>query len=242
MDIQLRVVSSILVLVGLITLVMVLRRFGVVNEEQGHLFSTPVTRVTLPAWIFVSLARSVLHWEYAILALVMLLAELASLVLAWLAGRQLRLAAPQQGALLLTAGFGSSALLGYALISQVYADNVHAIAEAVVISELGVGPALFTLGTMIALYYGSEDHAIQGRMVEALRFFRSLIFLSVVAGLLWSTLGLPTDVAYVRILFQALDVPGSANTFLVALTVGVLLHFQGLKAGFTWSCWSWTSS
>lgn len=230
LDSQGKVVASIAILVGLICLAMLLRRLGLVKEEHGALFSRLVTHVTLPALIFVSLAKSVLQWEYALLALIMLAAEIACLALAWLVGRQMQLPPPQMGALVLTAGFGSSALLGYALISQVFGGDVQAIAEAVVISELGVGPALFTLGTMIALYYGSGHAAPGGRLAEALRFFYSPIFLSVVAGLLWSVLRLPTDGAVVNVVFQCLGLIGSANTFLVAMAVGVLLHFEGLKS------------
>ncbi len=230
MDIQTRVITSIVVLVGLICLAMVLRHIGLVKEQQGPLFSKLVTHVTLPALIFVSLAKSVLHWEYALLALVMLVAEIVCLVLAWLAGRRMGLASPQLGAVVLTAGFGSSSLLGYALISQVYGGDMQAIAEAVVISELGVGPALFILGTMIALYFGSGHEQAGGRLTEALKFFRSPIFLSVVSGLIWSILKLPTAGPYIDVPFQALGLLGSANTFLVALTVGVLLHFQGVKS------------
>jgi len=230
MDIQSRVIASIVVLVGLICLAMVLRRLGLVKEEQGPLFAKLVTHVTLPALIFVSLAKSVLHWEYALLALVMLAAEIATLALAWLSGRRMGLAAPQLGSVVLVAGFGSSSLLGYALISQVYGGDVQAVAEAVVISELGVGPALFTLGTMIAIYFGSGREESGGRLAEALGFFRSPIFVSVVAGLLWSGFQLPTDGPVLKLPFQALDVLGSANTFLVAMTVGVLLHFQGIRS------------
>lgn len=232
MDVQFRVVSSIVVLVGLICLAMGLRRIGLVKEEHGPLFSALVTRVTLPSLIFVSLAKSVLHWEYAVLALLMLTAEIVSLGLAWLGGRGLRLAPPQMGAVMLVSGFGSSSLLGYALISQVYGGDNQAIAEAVVISELGVGPALFILGTMLALYYGSAGGDAGSRMSEALKFFRSPIFISVVAGLAWSFLRLPVETPSLVPLFQALGVLGSANTFLVAMTVGVLLHLQGLKSLF----------
>ncbi len=230
MEIQSRVIASIVVLVGLICLATLLRRIGVVKEEHGALLSKLVTHVTLPALIFTSLAKSVLHLEYALLALIMLAAEIACLAVAWIVGRRMRLAPPQMGAVVLTAGFGSSAMLGYALISQVFGGDVQAIAEAVVISELGVGPALFTLGTMIALYYGSGHESAGGRLAEALQFFRSPIFLSVVAGLVWSVLRLPTDGIVLNVVFQCLELVGSANTFLVAMAVGVLLHFEGLKS------------
>ncbi len=229
-DIQGRVVASITILVILICLVMVLRRIGLVKEEQGPLFSRLVTHVTLPSLIFVSLAKSILHWEYALLALVMLAAEISCLTLAWLVGRRMRLGPAQLGTVILVAGFGSSSLLGYALISQVYGADVQAIAEAVIISELGVGPALFTLGTMIAIYFGSGRKNVSGRLAEALGFFYSPIFLSVLAGLIWSILKIPTDSFLIAVLFQVLGLLGSANTFLVAMAVGVLLRFEGLRS------------
>ena len=230
MDIQAHVIASIVVLLSMICLAVLLRRVGLVNEKDGALLSRLVTHVTLPALIFVSLAKSVLHWEYAVLALIMLAAEIVCLGLAWLVGRRMQLAPPQMGAVTLAAGFGSSAMLGYALISQVYGGNVQAIAEAVVISELGVGPAMFTLGVMIAMYFGSEQEDVGQRMAEVLGFFRSPIFISVVAGLIWSSLKLPTDAPFVSVLFQALELLGSANAFLVAMAVGVLLHFGGLRS------------
>jgi predicted permease len=230
MDIQSRIISAICVLLGLILLAMGLRRLGLIKEEHGPLFSVLVTRVTLPALIFGSLARSVLHWELALLAVIMLAAEVVSLVLAWLGGRVLGLARPQLGAVMLVAGFGSSALLGYALVSQIYGPSSPAIADAVVISELGVGPALFTLGTMIAIYFGSGVEDPLPRLGEALRFFWSPIFIAVMLGIGWSALQLPTTGQVLDTLFQAVDLLGRANGFLVALTVGVLLHLGGLRA------------
>jgi predicted permease len=83
---------------------------------------------------------------------------------------------------------------------------------------------------MIALYYGSAGGDSGARMSEALKFFRSPIFISVVAGLLWSALRLPTAGPVLQPVFQALGILGSANSFVVALTVGVLLHFQGIRS------------
>lgn len=230
MDIQPRIISAICVLLALILLAMGLRRIGLIKEEQGPLFSMLVTRVTLPALIFGSLARSVLHWELALLAVIMLAAEVISLAMAWLGGRALGLSRPQLGAVMLVAGFGSSALLGYALVSQIYGEASPAIADAVVVSELGVGPALFTLGTMIAIYFGSGGQDPVPRLGEALRFFWSPIFIAVILGIGWSILQLPTTGPVIAPLFQAIDLLGRANGFLVALTVGVLLHLGGLRS------------
>ena len=82
---------------------------------------------------------------------------------------------------MLTTTFGSSALLGYALISQTFPDNAAALAEAVVISEVGVAPALFTVGVMVAMYYGQAQVSGRERLSAALGYFRSPIFWAMAA-------------------------------------------------------------
>ena len=230
MDIHTRVLASISVLVGIICLAMFLRHRGLFKEEHGPIFARLVMQVTLPALIFSSLARTTLNWDLAFLALVMFAAETTCIVLAWFGARALRLAPAQQGVVMLVAGFGSSSLLGYAVITQIFPHRIQALTEAVVISELGVGPALFTIGVMLAIYYGSAEVDLRGRLKAASKFFISPIFFSVVAGLIWSTLRIPTDSLVIRTILDGFQVVGSANTFMVALTVGVLLHFVGLRA------------
>lgn len=230
MPITPRLVASIAVLLGLICLAAFLRSRGVLKEEQGGTFATLVTHVTLPALIFVSLAGTPVKWGEAWLAVIMLGAELLALWLGWLAATILRMNRADKGAMILLSGFGSSSLLGYALISQVFQGNTGAMSEAVMVSELGVGPALFTLGTMIAIYYGNEDAGQDARIKAALTFFRSPIFISVIAGLAWSVFGLPTDGPIMGTVMQGVHIAGKANTLMVALLVGVLLKFDGITS------------
>lgn len=224
-----KALSAIVVLVALISLVVFLRKKGVIAEDAGPQFAKLVTQLTLPALIFFSLAKTSLQWDQSVLALVMLGAEIVCLALAWAIGRGLKLEPAQMGAFILVCGFGSSSLLGYAFISELFPGNAAAVVEAVIISELGVGPALFTIGVMIAIYYGAESVSSAERFKAAMAFFKSPIFFSVVAGLAWSSLKLPMDLPVLSTVFDALKIIGVANTLMVALTVGVMLHFQDLK-------------
>jgi predicted permease len=104
------------------------------------------------------------------------------------------------------------------------------LAEAAFVSELGVGLPLFTVGVMIAIYYGSAKKGDGGLLQGATLFFRSPIFLSIVAGLLWSFLALGTKGDMITPLFDAIGIIAKSNTFLVALTVGVLLQFSSLRS------------
>lgn len=225
-----KTVSSIIVLVVIILLAVFLKHLKLIRGEHAPVFSKLVTTVTLPALIFHSLAHATLYWEYAVLALVMLAAEVLSLILAWFIGKRLQLAPPQLGSFMLVSGFGSSALLGYALIGQVFPGNIAAMTEAVLITEVGVGPALFTIGTMIAMYYGSSDIDTRGRIKAALAFFKSPICCAVAAGILWASLDLPVKGLLLSPVFQALHILASANTLMVALTVGVVLQFSEMRA------------
>lgn len=226
--------QSVGLLVGLILLGVLLRWRGILGEDHGPVLARLVTQVTLPALIVSALSRASIEAVYVELALVMLAAELACLALGWALARALRLGPAQTGAVVLTAGFGSSSMLGYALIGSVFSADAAALTEAAMISELGVGPALFILGTLIALYYGaraSETLPAQGAARSAaLAFFRSPIFIALCVGSLWSLADLPQQGTILGPVFQAIDLVAAANTLLVALCVGLALRFDGLRA------------
>ena len=98
--------------------------------------------------------------------LIMFFAVLVYLALGWLIGRTLGLDRSRMGPFILATGFGNSSLLGFALVSEVFSNNDQAMAEAIVLSSLGSQPLLFTLGTMIAIYYGDTGAAISSRRTD----------------------------------------------------------------------------
>jgi len=225
-----KVLFSIAMLMSVILIAVLLRKVGIIKEEDGKLFANLVTHVTLPALVFSSLSHATIYAEYALMALLMVVAELISLVIAWTVGKKLQLRSTQMGAFMLTSAFGSSSFLGYALISEVFPKNINALTEAVIVSEVGVAPLVFTVGTMVAIYYGKADLAPKGRLLAITAFFKSPLFFSLIAGVLWSMLQLPIEGTLITPMFQLFEVISSANTFLIALTVGVLLHFSSLRS------------
>lgn len=229
MNVHLSVVTSIVMLLTLILLAMALRRRGLLHEEQGHLFSSLVTKVTLPALIFLSLLRSDIAWRETELAAAMAVVTLVCLALGWLFAAALGLEAPRRGAVVLVSGFGSSSLLGFALIARVFPSDNQALGEAAILSGLGVQPLLFTLGAVIAMYYGAGQES-SGRRWSALRgYLTSPIFLAFVAGLAGGALRTGGAGPVGESVLDAIQVAGGANTFLVTLAVGLLLHLEGLR-------------
>ena len=229
MSVYTQTLGSIIVLAAIILLIVLLQRKGIFDASDSTLFADLVIKLTLPATIFYALAHSALEWKYVTIVAVMFAGEMVLLAFARVVGIFLRLTPAQMGSFLLASVFGSSALLGYALVAQVFPQNSDAMAEAVFVSELGVGLPLFTVGVFVAMYYGRKAQAGSDVLGSMLAFFRSPIFAAVVAGTLWSVWKLPLHGAVMLPVFDAVRIVAQANTFLVTLLVGVSLRFDSLR-------------
>ncbi|WP_345972357.1 AEC family transporter [Sulfurimonas diazotrophicus] len=228
MDIYVHTLSSMLVLTCIILLVAYLRRSGMFSPDHGTLFASLITQLTLPALIFYALSHAALEWKYLLVTGLMMAGEMLLFMLAWGVSSVMGLSAPKTGSFILAAVFGSSTLLGYALVAELFGKNAEAMAEASLVSELGVGLPLFTLGAMIAMHYGGKKASGSGG-AGALAFFRSPIFIAIAAGSAWSVAGLPVTGMAVLPLFDAVQIVAKANTLLVTLLVGVSLGFDRLR-------------
>jgi predicted permease len=154
---DLRAVTAIAVLLALILLAQLLKRFGLLEEAHGKVISRLVTHVTLPAIVLVSLSSSRILWDELELALIMLSAGLICLALGRLIARLLRLDRPQTAAVILTSGFANASMLGFALVAQVFPGDRPELTEAVMLSGIGSQPAIFLLGTLIAIHFGGAN-------------------------------------------------------------------------------------
>jgi predicted permease len=231
MDLTGRLIGSIASLSILIIVAALLRRSGLLKREAAGMFSWLVTHVTLPALIVSSLAGSTLALRELDLAASMFAGEMGCLLVALLAAAALRLDRRRKGSFLLVSTFGSSALLGYALVSQVFPGSDSALSDAVIISETGVAPTLFVLGVWIAVSFGDRHGGNGPGKRASLVFLRSPVFIALLLGILLSKLGMPSG-GPVTAVMDLLATAGKANTFLVAITVGLLLDWSGMKRMF----------
>jgi predicted permease len=173
-------IQAVFVMIGLIAICLLLRRQGIITEQHRPLFGRLVTEFALPALIFTTLAAHEPQIGILLAVLVMTAAVVCHLILAYGIGRVLRLGRRQLGAFMLVAAFGSSATLGYALVTQIFCNAGSAITDAVMISELGVGIPLFFIGVLIAMHFGSGE---EGTLVTSIRsYVTSPIFIAIIAG------------------------------------------------------------
>jgi len=222
-------IQSIGILIGLIFLGMGLRKWGVLKEDIGGVLAKIIVTVTIPALIFSALSTVQFEAEKLLLALVMILSQLGCASIAWGVSALLKLSRPRRGALILASTFTSSAFLGYAVVKQIFQNNPDALADAAVVSELGVATLLFTFGIFIAMHFGMKETTLKSRILEMSSFFYSPIFIALVLGIGCSFVSLPKENLVVGGLYNALEIIANANTFLVALAIGLMLHFKDLS-------------
>jgi predicted permease len=223
-------VQAVVGIVILYGLALLLRWQGVLTEDHSVVLVRLVTDLFLPATIFVSLAGRSIQLRQLESPLVMLGLELAAVALAWAVSARLRFPKAQQGAIVFCSAFGSSAFLGYALINEMYPNNSEAMGEAVLVSEIGVGYAIFILGPVLAAYFGSRKSEGGSPWSASLAFFRSPVFFSLLVGLLWAILRLPgEDNPFLSPVFQVCRVLAAALTPVAVLAVGLMFKLPTVR-------------
>ena len=213
--------QSLAIIVGLILVSLLLKKKSIITDEQRPVFGRLVTDFALPALIFSGLATQTFEMDELLAVGIMAAALLICMFLGWIAGKALGLSAGQLGAFILVAAFGSSSTLGYALISQAFPNDPALLAEAVVISELGVGILIFTVGVAVAIFFGQ---GAGGSLTSGLRtFLKSPIFIALILGLAFSFLKPPLDNTVFSLLFRMLDAIGGSLVIFVALAIALML-------------------
>jgi hypothetical protein len=201
-----------------------LKRQGVIQEQHNPLFAGLLTKVAIPAAIVSHLALNRLSAKQALMVLPMIVAVCLCVAAAWAAARLLRLDRARTGALMLASGFSSSTLIGYPLVQYAFPGDPGAMTDAILISELGMGLPIFTLGVGIAMYWGDSGPDPAARRQALGNYFRSPIFVALVVGLLLAPLGVDPSEPFLAPIFSACHMIDAAIALLSCLILAVELR------------------
>ncbi|MDL5051058.1 AEC family transporter [Oscillatoria amoena NRMC-F 0135] len=199
---------------------------GILKEEHGSFLSSLLLNVCIPAAIFASLAREPIRWNLFFGPLIMYSAEIFGLLIAFLAaGKLLRLKPAQTGAVILCSAFGATTTVGMAFIQELYQGQWKAFTEAVISAQVGVAALFFVVGVPLAVFFGQHDKGLDVALRASCKFFRSPVFLSLVAGVLWNVFGLPgASDKWLGPMFKFLGLLQGAIGLLAGLAVGLMLR------------------
>lgn len=185
--------SSLLVLVIIAILGLLARKQGVLKKDMAAGMAKIVFDFGIPALVFVNLANIDIEPRRFAGTAIMIVVELCMIVLAWAIGKTLNLTRSQLGAVVLCSAFGTSATLGYSIVSIVFPNDRDAMAEAVLISELGVAVLVMALGPILAIHFSTGESSIKTVRNSVTAFLKTPLCIALVAGMLWGTLDLPGD-------------------------------------------------
>jgi predicted permease len=206
------------VLVFFVTMVVagyVLRRLGLMRTEAAKDLNQLVFYLTLPPLIFMAMHGARLDLTMAALPALGWGMSFASLGLALLLARVLRLPREQVGAFMLAMGFANTTFLGYPLIQGFYGEG-H-LTLAILYDLLGTTLAVNTLGVAVASAAGGAP-ASPSAIVRRLLLFPPIWAL--VLGLVCH--GMPLH----PVLEELLRRLGDLTTPLIMFALGLSLQFS----------------
>jgi len=227
--VSLHVTETVIAFTLMVIMAYLLKRKGILKQEDSSLFAKLLTQAILPATIFYQLWTNPLSGESLAPVLVMFLSGIVSLAISWLIGFLLKFDRQSTGALMIVSSFGSSALIGYPIIQYAFANNPQALAQGIIISELGVGLPIFIFCPAVAMYFGGKFEGIVDIRKLAKDYFLSPIFVAIVLGLVFSHLNIPAGKPFVDTIMEALKMMQGALVVLSAVILGLQLSFQPMK-------------
>lgn len=225
----LHVTETIFAFALVVLLVVILKKNNVISAGDLKSYAKLMTKAILPAVIFLQLSMNPVHGDQFILVMIMFVAGLVSMIMTWAAGKIMHLRKETLGMLIITSTFGSSALIGYPLIAFAFPDNHVAMTDAILISELGVGLPIFTLCPIVACYYGSGGSGFRSILATLANYFKSPIFISVIAGIVISRFQGIVRHPFAEPFWEALRMIEGTLTVLACLILGLQLKFISMR-------------
>lgn len=224
-----QVLAFVAVFLALVAVTLYLRFRGVLSSAHAPLFSALITEAVMPAMILGQVARTQVHFVALSLAAVIVLTETLSGGLALLLGRFLfRLDRTALSTFILGSSFGSTSLIGNALLKVVFVSDKALQTMGVVIGQFGVGLPNNTAGLLIGM---SATQGEQRRPIgQLLRgFLLSAPVLALAGGILWGAFQMPVRGDVMTPIFRALTLLAAGLPFMAALVTGLTMRRVNLR-------------
>jgi predicted permease len=213
----------------IILIIQILKLRGVFNDTHQPVFDRLVTELALPVIIFSSLATTTIRAEFLKPSLIIFGAVLACAILAYGACRVFRVSRKTTGTVVMVSAFGSTVTLATPVIHYLYGSAGEAMSIALFTGSVGVALPFFTLGVLIAVWFGRDEKEPAKSIITTVwEFLFTPIFIAFILGLcftlLFSTMVIPGGSIFADIFIGFFAVLKSAADLLVWIALGLLLR------------------
>lgn len=215
-----------LLIVGVIQL---LRLRGIFNDSHQPVFDRLVTEFALPAIVFGLVTTTTLKTEWLLPVIIVNCAVIVAMLIAWGCCRAIGLSPAATGTIVIVSAWGSTYTVGAPVLGAVFGIASEETALGNVLGVFGFALPFFTLGILVAGYFGLHERREDFSLVPFLtKYFSSPVFLAfwlgLVVAVLFSVLHLPGADIYEDIFTEFFVVIQHAINLLVWIAVGLLLR------------------
>ncbi|HEX3000860.1 MAG TPA: AEC family transporter, partial [Methanoregula sp.] len=221
--------ESVVMFLLVFLIVQLLKHRGIFNDTHQPVFDRLVIELALPAIIFASLATTHVHADWIMPVLIMIAAIIVCLVIAWGTCRMLRLTPAVTGTVVILSGFGSTYTFAAPLVGSIFGKASEQMSFALFLDTFGVAIPFFTIGVLIAGYYGQKERGENPSASSTLKqFLATPIFLAFILGLLssllFANLLLPGAGVFADVFSGFFTVIQDSLSLLVWIAIGLLLR------------------
>ncbi len=225
-------VAAFLLIVGIIRL---LKRRGVFNDSHQPVFNRMVTELALPAVIFESVATISFRQDWVFPALIIFFSLAICALIIYGICRIFRLPSKTTGTLVMVGAFGSTATFAIPLLSSIFGGESEAVAQGITIGTIGVAVPFFTLGVLVAVYFGGKEENGSRSMLSILEdFLATPIFIAFILGTIVSAAisfyPVPGSNVFMDIFRGFFGVIKHSVDLLVWIAIGLMLKPVKLRA------------
>lgn len=213
----------------IVAVVQLLKRRGIFDDSHQPVFDRLVTEFALPAIVFGMLTTTIIRIDWVLPILIVNIAVIIAMVVAWAACRAFSLSPAATGTVVILSAWGSTYTVGAPVLATVFGTASEELALGHALGTFGFALPFFTLGILVAGYFGLAEQGKDFSLPAFLKdFFCSPVFLAfwlgLVVSLLFTFFNLPGADIYDDVFVEFFFVIQHALNLLVWISLGLLLR------------------
>lgn len=167
----------------IIGIIRILKWKGIFTDNDQSVFDKLVTELAVPAIIFTIFVTYDFSADTLFPSAILFITLIISLVLAFIICYLCHFPPKVTGTIIMISGFGSTATMASPLLLDLFSSQPALIEKGITIGTLGVAFPFFSIGVIIASYYGAKGAGKDVRILGTLKeFLATPIFISFIVG------------------------------------------------------------
>lgn len=213
----------------IVGIVRILKWKGIFTDTDQPVFDKLVTELAVPAVIFSIFATYDFSADTLFPAGILFLTLISALVISYTICYLCHFPPKVTGTIVMISGFGSTATMAGPILMNLFGSQTAVIEKGLTIGTIGVAFPFFTIGVIIASYFGAQETGRDVRISDTLKeFLATPIFISFIAGLVAAFLmgyfRIPGAEGFTDIFTHFFTIINLSLNLLIWIAIGLMLR------------------